>query len=90
MNIVAFPHEDSRRTPHQKLLVIDGLLAFKDSANLTTVGWRKAAEHREMIEVVTDPAEIVRLHNVYFSKSWLQWGRNPLLDLDNEITTQHM
>lgn len=90
MNIVAFPREDSRRTPHQKLLVIDGLLAFKGSANLTTAGWRKAAEQREIIEVVTDPAEIAKLHNVYFSKAWLQWGRNRFMLLDDEIKMQHI
>lgn len=38
-----------RRAPHQKVLVVDGLLAFKGSANLTTAGWRKAAEQCEII-----------------------------------------
>jgi PLD-like domain len=89
MNIVVFPREDSRRMPHQKLLVIDGLLAFKGSANLTTAGWRKADEQREMIEVVTDPAEIAKLHNRYFSTAWLQWGSNRFLGLGDEITMHH-
>jgi hypothetical protein len=90
MNIVAFPRGDSRRTPHQKLLVIDGLIAFKGSANLTTPGWRKAAEQLEIIEAVTDPAEIAKLHNLYFSKAWLRWGKNRLMSLDDEIIMQHM
>ncbi|MCA1709785.1 MAG: phospholipase D-like domain-containing protein [Actinobacteria bacterium] len=90
MNIVAFPPEASRYNPHQKLLVIDGLLAFKGSANLTATGWRKAAQQREMIEVVTDPAEIAKLHNIYFSKPWLQWGSNRFMGLDDEIKMQHM
>jgi hypothetical protein len=90
MNIVAFPREESLSAPHQKLLVIDGLLAFKGSANLTTTAWRKAAEHREMIEVVTDPAEIAKLHNRYFSKAWLQWGSNRFMCLGDEIKMQHI
>ena len=40
--------------PHQKLIVIDGLMAFKGSANLTLNGWRKAARGRENVEVVTN------------------------------------
>jgi phosphatidylserine/phosphatidylglycerophosphate/cardiolipin synthase-like enzyme len=40
--------------PHQKLIIIDGLLAFKGSANLTLSGWRKAAEGRDVVEVVTE------------------------------------
>lgn len=90
MNIVAFAPEDSRYKPHQKLLVIDGLLAFKGSANLTTTGWRKAAQQREMIEVVTAPAEIAKLHNIYFSKAWLQWGSNRFMCLGDDIKMQHM
>jgi hypothetical protein len=31
-------------TPHQKLVIVDGLVAFKGSANLMVSAWRKAAE----------------------------------------------
>jgi phosphatidylserine/phosphatidylglycerophosphate/cardiolipin synthase-like enzyme len=56
--------------PHQKLIVIDGLLAFKGSANFTDTAWRSAAKGKEIIEVVTNIDEIVRLHNQFFSPMW--------------------
>jgi len=56
--------------PHQKLIVIDGLLAFKGSANLTTNGWRKAARARENVEVVTKVNEVIQLHNTLFAPIW--------------------
>jgi phosphatidylserine/phosphatidylglycerophosphate/cardiolipin synthase-like enzyme len=56
--------------PHHKLIIVDGLLAFKGSANLTLPGWRKAEKGLEIIEVVTDIAEVTRLHNEYFSPLW--------------------
>lgn len=62
--------QDSSWYPHQKIIVIDGLLAFKGSANLTDFGWRKAAHGGEVIEVVTDVREITDLHNRYFSAAW--------------------
>jgi phosphatidylserine/phosphatidylglycerophosphate/cardiolipin synthase-like enzyme len=56
--------------PHQKLLVIDGLLAFKGSANLTLNAWRNAAQGLEILEVVSDVEEVISLHNKYFSPIW--------------------
>jgi PLD-like domain len=56
--------------PHQKLIVIDGLLAFKGSANLTEQGWRKAGRGRDHVETVTNVAEVIRLHNKLFSPVW--------------------
>lgn len=56
--------------PHQKIIVVDGLLAFKGSANLTDFAWRKAAQGREVIELVTDTADVVELHNRFFSPVW--------------------
>jgi hypothetical protein len=56
--------------PHQKLVVIDGLLAFKGSANLTQTAWRSAAKGREIIEVVSNVDEVVNLHNQFFSPIW--------------------
>lgn len=56
--------------PHQKLIVVDGLLAFKDSANLTTNGWRKAARARENVEVVTKVNEVIQIHNTLFAPIW--------------------
>jgi len=56
--------------PHQKLLVIDGLLAFKGSANLTQTAWRSAEDSMEIIEIVSNIDEIISLHNQFFSPIW--------------------
>ncbi|MFQ5852200.1 MAG: phosphatidylserine/phosphatidylglycerophosphate/cardiolipin synthase family protein [Candidatus Binatia bacterium] len=55
---------------HQKLVVIDGLLAFEGSANMTQDAWRNAAEGRDRVRVVTDADEVIGLHNKYFSPIW--------------------
>ena len=60
--------------PHQKLIVIDGLIAFKGSANLTLSGWQKAAEGKDLIEVVTNVEEIAKLHNRFFASAWVGSG----------------
>lgn len=62
------------KLPHQKLIVIDGLLAFKGSANLTLTAWRKAQSGYEEIEVVTDVAKVINLHNRYFSPIWAKFS----------------
>lgn len=90
MNVVGIDQAESRQAPHLKLLVIDGLVAFKGSANLTTDGWRKASKHGEMVEVVTDPMEVQRLNNTYFTKAWTRWGRNRLLTVGDIIKMDHM
>lgn len=64
----------SAETPHQKLVVIDGLLAFKGSANLTLKAWRSAEKDMDMIETVTDVVEVIHLHNRYFSPVWAKVG----------------
>ena len=69
LKLQVFPN-DSPHFPHQKIVVIDGLLAFKGSANLTDFAWRKAAQGREVIEPVTDLNEVIDLHNRYFSPVW--------------------
>lgn len=61
-------------TPHQKLIIIDGLLAFKGSANLTLDGWRKAAKGLDSIEVLTDVKEVVDLNNRLFSPVWANFS----------------
>ena len=58
--------------PHQKLVIIDGLLAFKGAANLTLAGWRKAAHGRDVVEVVTKVDEIIDLNNRLFSPIWAE------------------
>ncbi|MBL8131670.1 MAG: hypothetical protein JNL42_07410 [Anaerolineae bacterium] len=69
LHLRAFSGEETY-FPHQKIIVIDGLMAFKGSANMTDIGWRKAARGQEIIEVVTDVAEVVELNNRFFSPAW--------------------
>jgi len=59
-------------SPHQKIIIIDGLMAFKGSANLTISGWRKAAVGHEIIELVTDVKDVIELNNSYFSPVWAE------------------
>ena len=73
--------ENWAKMPHQKFIVIDGLLAFKGSANLTEDGWRKTAVGLDNIEIVTDIKEIVDINNKLFSPIW---GENKSSDI-NEI-----
>lgn len=61
-------------TPHQKMVIIDGLLAFKGSANLTISGWRKAAIGRDVIEAVTEVEEVIKLNNRFFSPVWAEFS----------------
>lgn len=74
LDLRLFP-QDSEWFPHQKIIVVDGLLAFKGSANLTDFGWRKAAQGREVIEVVTDMDDVIELHNRFFSGVWADFKR---------------
>lgn len=62
--------EDWEAAPHQKVIVIDGLLAFKGAANFTVEGWRKASHGLDSIEVVTDMKEVMELNNRLFSRVW--------------------
>ena len=72
-DVRAYGSESSwRDMPHQKLIVIDGLLAFKGSANLTLNAWRKAAAGRDVVEVVTQVDEVIAMHNRYFSPIWAE------------------
>ena len=68
--------QDAHWFPHQKIIVVDGLLAFKGSANMTDFGWRKAAQGREVIEVVTNVGEVIDLHNRFFSPAWANFEPN--------------
>ncbi len=46
------------------------MIAFKGSANLTDIGWRKAAHGAEVIDMVTDVREVCELNNRFFSPVW--------------------
>jgi hypothetical protein len=58
--------------PHQKLVVVDGLLAFKGSTNLTNNAMRKADRGLDVSEVVTDFEEVKMLNNKFFAPVWKQ------------------
>jgi len=77
----SLPSRDWDSIPHQKLIVIDGLLAFKGAANMTESGWRKSANGRDLIETVTNVQKIAKLHNNLFSPIWAQLSK-----IDNEIS----
>jgi hypothetical protein len=68
-----FPSDDPRApydAPHQKIVVVDGLVAFKGSANLTDTGLRRADRGLDVHETVTDYAEVTELNNTYFAPVW--------------------
>lgn len=56
--------------PHQKIIIIDGLLAFKGSTNLTGSGMRRADRGLDVQETVTDFHEVTKLNNKYFAPVW--------------------
>ena len=56
--------------PHQKIVVVDGLVAFKGSMNLTNAGMRRADRGLDVSEVVTNFQEVTDLNNKYFSPVW--------------------
>lgn len=76
---------DWAASPHQKVIVVDGLMAFKGSANLTVDGWRKAAEDLDSIEVVTDVKEVVDLHNRLFSRLWGSFSNEQQIIMEDFI-----
>jgi hypothetical protein len=49
---------------HQKLIIIDGCIAFKGSANATLDGWTRRGE---LIEFVIDPLDLRQLNKYYFA-----------------------
>lgn len=77
--------EDWQVAPHQKLIVVDGLLLFKGAANLTTDGWRKAARGLDVIEVETNVKEIIRFHNTYFSPVWTGFTSAQEIQMLNDL-----
>ena len=76
--VIALPptRSASLEAPHQKLLIIDGLFAFKGSANLTLSGMSKADSARDILEYTRDITEIIEIHNKYFSRPWDELGGN--------------
>lgn len=56
--------------PHQKLIVVDGLVAFTGSTNLTNNAIRKADRGLDISEVVTNFERVSELNNRYFAPVW--------------------
>jgi len=50
---------------HQKLIIADGLVAFKGSANATLTSWTREGE---LIEFTPEPLEVKALNDEYFVK----------------------
>lgn len=55
---------------HQKLIVVDGLVALTGSANLTWRAMQALADGREHVKVDTSINNVVDLNNRLFSKHW--------------------
>ena len=69
---------------HTKLIIIDGLLAFHGSANLTMNGWAKASggSMSESVQVTANTAKVIEWNNKMFAKKWephrdLEWKYCP-------------
>jgi phosphatidylserine/phosphatidylglycerophosphate/cardiolipin synthase-like enzyme len=73
------PQEGAFDAPHQKLIVVDGLLAFKGSTNLTNRAMRKADRGLDLSETVTDFEKVTELNNRYFAPVWKKLA-NPSQD----------
>ena len=56
--------------PHQKLIVIDGLLAFKGSVNLSQNAWIKILKNHEDLKIITNVDKVIENHNRLFSSLW--------------------
>jgi hypothetical protein len=68
--LVPLVQGDKGFSPHQKLIVIDGLVALKGSVNFTVTAWDKLDEGYEHLEVETRPSEVMRLNNELFAPNW--------------------
>ena len=60
-------------SPHQKFVIIDGLLALAGSVNLTDNGMRNAEKGKDIIEFITDIEKIISINNNHFSPIWSEF-----------------
>jgi phosphatidylserine/phosphatidylglycerophosphate/cardiolipin synthase-like enzyme/rubredoxin len=56
---------DTINEVHQKLIIIDGYVALKGSANATLHGWSRTGE---LVEFSNDISDVAELNNEYFAK----------------------
>jgi len=66
---IYFDRTEPFKEAHQKLLIIDGVLAFAGSMNLTWNAMDKLSREvrREYLDVITPIAQVKKLNNEYFS-----------------------
>jgi hypothetical protein len=74
LNVRRYPAKSRWDGPHQKMLIIDGLLVLKGSANLTLNSWLEAASGHNELDVVTDIDRVIGLNNRYFAPQWAKLG----------------
>lgn len=55
---------------HTKLVIIDGLLAFGGSVNLSYRGYKKASKGKELPLVESNPDKVIEMNNSYFANQW--------------------
>jgi len=75
MNLIAIPSNNtyrqvSKELPHQKLIIVDGLLGFAGSTNLTQTAWRSVKKGLDHIQIITDTSEIQDIHQRLFCRHW--------------------
>lgn len=72
ISLLRFPenYKDYKNIPHTKLIVVDGMLAFKGGVNLTMTGIRRPNKNLDIFEPVTKINEVIDLHNKLFCPTW--------------------
>ena len=75
--------EEWVNSPHHKLIIIDGFVAIKGSANLTEMGWRKVTKGKELIEVEADLEQVKHLNNSLFSPTWIEGDNTNKIEMDD-------
>lgn len=72
--------------PHQKLVVVDGMIAIEGSANLTQAAYRKARADWEVVSAVTQVERVVALNNRYFAPTWATLNEPRMVEGTNPVT----
>jgi phosphatidylserine/phosphatidylglycerophosphate/cardiolipin synthase-like enzyme len=68
--VVPMRSTDYLERPHQKVIVIDGLLAITGSPNFTIKAWLKRDSGNEHAVIETRPEEVWKLNNSLFARAW--------------------
>lgn len=70
-----------RSGPHQKVWIIDGMLAFHGSTNASASAWKRAGENLDEVAAATDLDEVRELNAKYFAAHY----RSPALKDESEL-----